>query len=87
MTSIAWNIFFFYTVFTSPILKDEDPFRKDNLPADLGYKLQVKDGVVFVYPDDDALAKGKPKDLNYPDFHGFVDDMNFLITLIAQGPV
>ncbi|XP_069801432.1 AMP deaminase 1 [Dendropsophus ebraccatus] len=76
-----------HPVFTSPIKKDEDPFRTDNLPADLGYKLQVKDGMVFVYPDDDALAKGKPKDLNYPDVHEFVDDMNLLITLIAQGPV
>ncbi|KAM3935377.1 AMP deaminase 1 [Leptodactylus fuscus] len=76
-----------HPAFTSPIAKGEDPFRMDNLPADLGYKLQIKDGVIFVYPDDDALAKDKPKDLNYPDVHAFVDDMNFLITLIAQGPV
>ncbi|XP_075706839.1 AMP deaminase 1 isoform X2 [Rhinoderma darwinii] len=76
-----------HPVFTSRANKGEDPFRMDNLPADLGYKLQVKDGVVFVYPDDDAQAKGKPMDLNYPDIHVFVDDMNFLITLISQGPV
>ncbi|KAG9485528.1 hypothetical protein GDO78_008550 [Eleutherodactylus coqui] len=76
-----------YPVFTSPVKKDEDPFRMDNLPADLGYKLQIKDGVIYVYSDDDALAKDKARDLNYPDFHVFIDDMNFLITLISQGPV
>ncbi|XP_071993770.1 AMP deaminase 1 [Engystomops pustulosus] len=76
-----------HPVFTPPFKKGDDPFRTDNLPEDVGYKLQIKNGVIYVYPDDNALAKDKPKDLNYPDFHVFIDDMNFLLTLIAQGPV
>ncbi|XP_075052400.1 AMP deaminase 1 isoform X2 [Mixophyes fleayi] len=73
--------------FNPPPQKGEDPFRTDNLPADLGYKSEMKDGVIYVYPDNDALNNKKPKNLNYPDIRVFVDDMNFLIMLIAQGPV
>ncbi|XP_053313540.1 AMP deaminase 1 isoform X2 [Spea bombifrons] len=76
-----------YPDFTPPPKKGEDPFRSDNLPADVGYHLQMKNGVIYVYPDEEAVAKNQPKDLNYPNLHTFVDDMNFLITLIAQGPV
>ncbi|XP_063811502.1 AMP deaminase 1 [Pseudophryne corroboree] len=76
-----------YPDFTSPPQKGEDPFRTDNLHADVGYKTEMKNGVIYVYPDKDALTNNKPKDLNYPDVHVFVDDMNFLLTLIAQGPV
>ncbi|KAE8622867.1 hypothetical protein XENTR_v10005418 [Xenopus tropicalis] len=49
--------------------------------------MKTKNGVVYIYQDKDALAKDKPKDLNYPNINTFVDDMNFLIALIAQGPV
>ncbi|KAE8622865.1 hypothetical protein XENTR_v10005418 [Xenopus tropicalis] len=76
-----------YPVFSPPIKNGEDPFRTDNLPADLGYQMKTKNGVVYIYQDKDALAKDKPKDLNYPNINTFVDDMNFLIALIAQGPV
>lgn len=76
-----------YPDFTPPPQKGEDPFRTDNLPGDTGYKVAMKNGVIYVYPDKDALSKGKPKDFNYPDLHEFVDDMNFMIMLIAQGPV
>ncbi|CAH2220679.1 AMP deaminase 1 [Pelobates cultripes] len=76
-----------YPDFTPPPQKGEDPFRSDNLPADLGYHAAIKNGVIYVYPDKDAASKKKPKDLNYPDLNTFVDDMNFLITLIAQGPL
>ncbi|KAM5181535.1 AMP deaminase 1 [Mantella aurantiaca] len=76
-----------YPDFNPPPQKGEDPFRTDNFPSDLGYQLEIKNGVICVYPDKDALSKGKPKDYNYPNFHEFVDDMNFLITLIAQGPI
>ncbi|XP_063306483.1 AMP deaminase 1 [Pelobates fuscus] len=76
-----------YPDFTPPPQKGEDPFRSDNLPADLGYHAAINNGVIYVYPDKDAASKKKPKDLNYPDLNTFVDDMNFLITLIAQGPL
>uniref|UniRef100_A0A8C5LKA9 AMP deaminase n=1 Tax=Leptobrachium leishanense TaxID=445787 RepID=A0A8C5LKA9_9ANUR len=76
-----------YPDFTSPPEKGEDPFRTDNLPSDLGYYPQIKNGVIHVYSNKEAADKNKPKDLNYPDLTTFIDDMNFLITLIAQGPI
>ncbi|XP_069489503.1 AMP deaminase 1-like [Ambystoma mexicanum] len=69
--------------FTAPIAKGEDPFRVDNLPEDLGYTTKMKNGVIHVY----AAGKDEPKDLPYPSLDRFIDDMNFLIALIAQGPV
>ncbi|XP_033052862.1 LOW QUALITY PROTEIN: AMP deaminase 1 [Trachypithecus francoisi] len=77
----------FYPVFTPPVKKGEDPFRTDNLPENLGYHLKMKDGVVYVYPNEAAASKDQPKPLPYPNLDTFLDDMNFLLALIAQGPV
>ncbi|XP_054837636.1 AMP deaminase 1 isoform X1 [Eublepharis macularius] len=74
-------------VFTPPVKDGEDPFRSDNLPENLGYHVQMNEGVVYVYADKAAAARGEPKDLPYPDLEVFIDDMNFLLALIAQGPV
>uniref|UniRef100_A0A8D0L4U3 AMP deaminase n=1 Tax=Sphenodon punctatus TaxID=8508 RepID=A0A8D0L4U3_SPHPU len=74
-------------VFTPSVKKGEDPFQSDNLPENLGYHVQMNDGVVYVYADKAAAAKGEPKDLPYPNLEVFIDDMNFLLSLIAQGPV
>lgn len=46
----------------------------------------MKDGVIYVYNDAAAADKHQPKDLPCPDYDTFIDDMNFLIALIAQGP-
>ncbi|XP_061487914.1 AMP deaminase 1 isoform X2 [Rhineura floridana] len=73
--------------FTSPVKKDEDPFRSDNFPENLGYHVEMNEGVVYVYVDKAASARGEPKDLSYPNRDVFLDDMNFLLALIAQGPV
>ena len=70
-----------------PVKKGEDPFRTDNLPENLGYQLKMKDGVVYVYPNEEAASKDEPKPLPYPNLDTFLDDMNFLLALIAQGPV
>lgn len=75
------------SVFTPPVKEGEDPFRSDNFPENLGYHIQMKDGVVYVYADKAAAARGEPKDLPYPNLEVFIDDMNFLLALIAQGPV
>ncbi|PNJ46222.1 AMPD1 isoform 2 [Pongo abelii] len=77
----------FYPVFTPPVKKGEDPFRTDNLPENLGYHLKMKDGVVYVYPNEAAVSKDEPKPLPYQNLDTFLDDMNFLLALIAQGPV
>lgn len=75
------------SVFSPPVKEGEDPFRSDNLPENLGYHVQMKEGVVYVYADQAAAARGEPKDLPYPNLEVFIDDMNFLLALIAQGPV
>nr|XP_035944397.1 AMP deaminase 1 isoform X2 [Halichoerus grypus] len=76
----------FYPVFTPP-MKKEDPFRTDDLPENLGYHLKMKDGIVYVYPNEAAAGKDEPKPLPYLNMDTFLDDMNFLLALIAQGPV
>ncbi|KAJ8784745.1 hypothetical protein J1605_008096 [Eschrichtius robustus] len=77
----------FSPVFTPPMKKREDPFRTDNLPENLGYHLKMKDGVVYIYPNEEAASKEEPKPLPYPNLDTFLDDMNFLLALIARGPV
>ncbi|KFO82682.1 AMP deaminase 1, partial [Cuculus canorus] len=74
-------------VFTPPVKDGQDPFEAGNLPEDLGYHVQMKDGVVYVYGDKAAAGRDEPKDLPYPSLKRFVDDMNFLLALTAQGPV
>ncbi|KAM9519868.1 AMP deaminase 1 [Guaruba guarouba] len=74
-------------LFTPPVKDGEDPFDTGNLGEDLGYHIQMKDGVVYVYEDKAAADRNEPKDLPYPSLEHFIDDMNFLLALIAQGPV
>ncbi|KAM8976570.1 AMP deaminase 1 isoform 2-T2 [Pelodytes ibericus] len=76
-----------YPDFSPPPQKGEDPFRTDNLPDNLGYHLQIQNGVIHIYANKEAADKKKPEDFDYPDLDEFVNDMNFLITLIAQGPL
>ncbi|EPY74500.1 AMP deaminase 1 [Camelus ferus] len=64
-----------------------ESFYPDNLLENLGYHLKMKDGVVYVYPNEEAASKDEPKPLPYPNLDTFLDDMNFLLALIAQGPV
>ncbi|XP_061912902.1 AMP deaminase 1 [Entelurus aequoreus] len=73
-------------VFTSPPKNGEDPFDTADLPETLDYVARMKDGLIYVYDDADAADKHRPRDLPCPDYNSFIDDMNFLIALIAQGP-
>ncbi|NXM95471.1 AMPD1 deaminase, partial [Sylvia borin] len=77
----------FAAVFNPPVKDGQDPFDTGNLPEDLGYHVQMKDGVVYVYADKAAAERNEPKDLPYPSLEHFIDDMNFLLVLIAKGPV
>ncbi|XP_067166839.1 AMP deaminase 1 isoform X2 [Apteryx mantelli] len=74
-------------VFTPPVKDGQDPFATEDLEEDLGYHIQMKDGVVYIYSDKAAADRNEPKDLPYPSLEHFIDDMNFLLALIAQGPV
>lgn len=84
------NAYFIYyihpTVFTPPPKNGEDPFDTKALPKNLGYVARMKEGLIYVYNDAAAADKHQPKDLPCPDYNTFIDDMNFLIALIAQGP-
>uniref|UniRef100_A0A4W3H743 AMP deaminase n=1 Tax=Callorhinchus milii TaxID=7868 RepID=A0A4W3H743_CALMI len=74
-----------HPTFTPPVKDGEDPFSSQDLPENLSYSCEMKDGVVFVRAKKDSAKK--IKDLPFPDLPTFIDDMNFLIALIAQGPV
>lgn len=74
-------------MFTPPVKDGQDPFETGSLAENLGYHVQMKDGVVYIYGDKAAVGRNEPKDLPYPSLEHFVDDMNFLLALIAQGPV
>ncbi|TSO77774.1 AMP deaminase 1 [Bagarius yarrelli] len=73
-------------VFTSPPKKGDDPFDTKSLAANAGYVARMHDGVIYVYKDEAAADKNQPLSLPAPDYNTFIDDMNFLIALIAQGP-
>uniref|UniRef100_A0A4W4HC59 AMP deaminase n=1 Tax=Electrophorus electricus TaxID=8005 RepID=A0A4W4HC59_ELEEL len=73
-------------VFTSPPEPGEDPFNTKTLPPNPGYVARMHEGVVCIYKDAAAADKNQPLNLPAPDYATFIDDMNFLIALIAQGP-
>ncbi|KAI2661892.1 AMP deaminase 1 [Labeo rohita] len=73
-------------VFTSPPKSGEDPFCTKDFPPNLGYVARMKDGVIYVYKDAESADKHQPLNHPGPDLATFIDDMNFLIALIAQGP-
>lgn len=73
-------------VFTSPPKQGEDPFNTKSLASNAGYVARMRDGVIYVYKDAAAADKHQPLPLPAPDYKTFIDDMNFLIALIAQGP-
>nr|XP_046221411.1 AMP deaminase 1-like isoform X1 [Oncorhynchus gorbuscha] len=74
-------------VFTSPPKEGEDPFNTKCLPENLSWVARMKDGVIYVYKDAAEADQHKPiENMPAPHYETFIDDMNFLIALIAQGP-
>uniref|UniRef100_A0A671MWI5 Adenosine monophosphate deaminase 1 (isoform M) n=1 Tax=Sinocyclocheilus anshuiensis TaxID=1608454 RepID=A0A671MWI5_9TELE len=73
-------------VFTPLPKPGEDPFCTKDFPPNLGYVARMKDGVIYVYKDAASADKHQPLNHPGPDLVTFIDDMNFLIALIAQGP-
>uniref|UniRef100_A0AAY4DVJ9 AMP deaminase n=1 Tax=Denticeps clupeoides TaxID=299321 RepID=A0AAY4DVJ9_9TELE len=73
-------------VFTAPPKQGEDPFDSKTLPENKGWVARMRDGVICIYKDAPAADKNEPMKLPAPDYATFIDDMNFLIALIAQGP-
>lgn len=64
----------------------EDPYTMEGVPEDLGYKVQMKDGIVHVYDSDEDLRQQKPHSLPYPDLETFAIDLSHVLAMIADGP-
>ncbi|XP_068602060.1 AMP deaminase 3 [Brachionichthys hirsutus] len=71
----------------SPCSTDgEDPYSMESIPEDLNYELKMKDGIVHVYDDAEALRASNPHDLPYPDLETFAIDLSHVLAMIADGP-
>ncbi|TNN86600.1 AMP deaminase 3 [Liparis tanakae] len=64
----------------------EDPYSIQNIPENLNYELKMKDGIVHVYDDAEALGGNQPHDLPYPDMETFAIDFAHVLAMIADGP-
>lgn len=64
----------------------EDPYSMHNIPENLNYPLQMKDGIVYVYDNAEALKRNQPHDLPYPDLETFAIDLSHVLAMIADGP-
>lgn len=64
----------------------EDPYSMDNIPENLNYPLKMKDGIVYVYDNAEALKRNQPHDLPYPDLETFAIDLSHVLAMIADGP-
>ncbi|CAL8243683.1 unnamed protein product [Lota lota] len=66
--------------------KGEDPYSMENIPENLGFELKMKDGIVNVYDNLEALRENKPRNLPYPDLETFAIDLSPVLAMIADGP-
>lgn len=64
----------------------ENPYSMEDIPQDLNYVLKMKDGIVYVYDDAQALQQEQPHSLPYPDLETFAIDLSQVLTMIADGP-
>uniref|UniRef100_A0A6Q2Y957 AMP deaminase n=1 Tax=Esox lucius TaxID=8010 RepID=A0A6Q2Y957_ESOLU len=63
-----------------------DPYSMENIPDNLSYELQMKDGIVYVYENAEALNQNRPRDLPYPDLETFAIDLSHVLAMIIDGP-
>uniref|UniRef100_A0A673FPS9 AMP deaminase n=1 Tax=Sinocyclocheilus rhinocerous TaxID=307959 RepID=A0A673FPS9_9TELE len=64
----------------------EDPYSMENIPDNLNYQMKMKDGIIYVYENTEALSMNKPRCLPYPDLETFAIDMSHVLAMIADGP-
>uniref|UniRef100_A0A8C7K8P7 AMP deaminase n=1 Tax=Oncorhynchus kisutch TaxID=8019 RepID=A0A8C7K8P7_ONCKI len=64
----------------------EDPYSIENIPDNLSYELQTKDGIVYVYENAEALSQNRPRSLPYPDLETFAIDLSHVLAMIVDGP-
>uniref|UniRef100_A0A8D3CSK5 AMP deaminase n=1 Tax=Scophthalmus maximus TaxID=52904 RepID=A0A8D3CSK5_SCOMX len=65
---------------------EEDPYSMQNIPENLNYELKMRDGIVNVYDNTEALRQNQPHDLPYPDLETFAIDLSHVLVMIADGP-
>uniref|UniRef100_A0A8C1RYJ7 AMP deaminase n=1 Tax=Cyprinus carpio TaxID=7962 RepID=A0A8C1RYJ7_CYPCA len=53
----------------------QDPYSMENIPDNLNYQMKMKDGIIYVYENTEALSMNKPRCLPYPDLETFAIDM------------
>ncbi|KAM4573114.1 AMP deaminase 3b isoform 2-T2 [Odontesthes bonariensis] len=63
-----------------------DLYSMEGIPENLNYELQMKDGIVHVYKDAEALKQQQPLSLPYPDLETFAIDLSHVLAMIADGP-
>ncbi|XP_042217847.1 AMP deaminase 2-like isoform X3 [Homarus americanus] len=69
-----------------PPRKEVSPWKTD-VPENCGYRFRMVDGVFQVYSNEEALLQNEHLSYNYPDLSRYIQDMNLLCALIANGPV
>uniref|UniRef100_A0A4W5PN72 AMP deaminase n=1 Tax=Hucho hucho TaxID=62062 RepID=A0A4W5PN72_9TELE len=62
----------------------EDPYSIENIPDNLSYELQTKDGIVYVYENAEALSQNRPRSLPYPDLETFAIDLTLFWLCITN---
>ncbi|KAI7695338.1 AMP deaminase 2 [Sarcoptes scabiei] len=69
---------------------DEPPVVSDpwniSIPEDLNYILQMDNGIIQVYRNQEDFEKEK-KAFKVKEFHHFIDDMKFMCKIITDGPL
>ncbi|XP_030645906.1 AMP deaminase 3b [Chanos chanos] len=64
----------------------QDPYSMEDIPQNLDYILKMKDGIICVYDNDEALKQEQPHSLPYPDLETFAIDLSHVLAMIADGP-
>uniref|UniRef100_A0A3B1JRU1 AMP deaminase n=1 Tax=Astyanax mexicanus TaxID=7994 RepID=A0A3B1JRU1_ASTMX len=64
----------------------QDPYSMEDVPQNLNYPMKMKDGIIYVYDNAEALSQEKPHGLPYPDMETFAIDMTHVLAMIADGP-
>ncbi|XP_071547699.1 AMP deaminase 2-like [Panulirus ornatus] len=69
-----------------PPRKEVSPWKTD-VPENCGYNIRMLDGVFQVYTSEEALQQNEHLPYSYPNLSRYIQDMNLLCALIANGPV
>lgn len=58
----------------------------EGIPENLNYELMMKDGIVNIYDNLEALKQEQPIGLPYPDLLSFTIDLSHVLAMLADGP-